>query len=554
MSWETIFGASAGPDVKNANCLIIWSSNPMHTTTTSAESLFDKKERGMKLIVVDPRLTPTAAIADIHLQLRPGTDGALALGMANVIISEKLYDRDFVERFSHGFDEYKEYVREFTPEKASQLTGVPAEKIIAAARMYAMVKPAAFMPSSSPVVHHTNGLQNYRAAMILVGLTGNYDVQGGNVVIKQSYTNISSGFDTNYKSFSMPKPWSALKPRIGQQEFPLWGDLVDEAQSMLVPDYILNGKPYPVKTLIGFGMNHRMWPGSKRMEKALLELDFFVNLDLFMTDTSRFADIVLPVCTSVERSEFRNYPGGFVIHTLPAIKPLYQSISDLDFIFELSKRLGLEDDLLQKGYEACLGYILEPTGMTVTELVKYPNGMMAKGFRPPLYKKYEIEGFNTPSGKMEFVSGMLSKYKELDAHDPLPVYRPPKQSAEATPELFKEYPFIINTGSRLPMYIHTRTFRLPWTNALRPKPAADLSPRDAAKLGISQGDAMRICTPTGEIIVSANISDMVLDGVVAMYHGYKEADVNSIIDGGYLDPVSGYPGFKSFLGRIEKVG
>jgi anaerobic selenocysteine-containing dehydrogenase len=103
------------------------------------------------------------------------------------------------------------------------------------------------------------------------------------------------------------------------------------------------------------------------------------------------------------------------------------------------------------------------------------------------------------------------------------------------------------------MFIHTRTFRLPWTKALRPKPAADLNPIDAAKLGIKQGDAIKIRTPKGEISVFANISDMVMEGVVCMYHGYKEADVNSIIPGDYLDPVSGYPGFKSFLGKIEKA-
>jgi len=313
MSWELIYGVVANPDIKNTNCLVVWSTNPMHTTTTMAESLFDKKDAGMKLIVVDPRLTPTAAIADIHLRLRPGTDGALALGMANVMISEGLYDKEFIEKHSHGFKEYKEYIKDFTPEKASQLTGVPAEKIIEAARMYATVKPAAFIASSSPNVHHTNGIQSYRAAMMLVGLTGNFDVPGGNVAIKPSYTNIASNFDTNYKSFSLPKPWSVLKPRIGFEQHPVWSQLVDEAHSILIPDYVIDGKPYPVKTIIGFGLNHRMWPDSKNMEKALMELDFFVNLDLFMTDTCRFADIVLPVCSSVERSEFRNSPNGFVM-------------------------------------------------------------------------------------------------------------------------------------------------------------------------------------------------------------------------------------------------
>lgn len=553
LAWKSIYGTGAGPDMKNANCLIVWTSNPMHSNTPVAEILFNKKDAGMKLIVVDPRLTPTAAIADIHLQLRPGTDGALALGMANVIVNENLYDIEFVEKYTHGFAEYREYIKQFTPEKTSELTGVPAEKIIAAARMYATVKPASLMPSSSAVVHCTNGAQNYRAAMMLIGLTGNFDVPGGNIPSKQSYLDIASGFDTNIVPFTMPKPWSDLKPRIGQAEVPVWCEFVDEAQAMFLPDYIINENPYPVKTLVAFGLNHRMWPDPKRMEQAMMKLDFFVNLDPFMTDSCRFADIVLPVCTSVERGEFKSYPGGYVIHTKPAVKPLYESISDLDFVFELSKRLGLDDALLSKGYEACINYILEPSGATLEESLKHPGGMVVKAQAPPEYKKYEKNGLPTPSGKMEFSSGVIAKYKNLRGHDPLPLYNPPKHSAAASPELFEKYPFIISTGARLPMFVHTRMFRLPWSRALRPEPAADINPDDAARLGIKQGDAIKIRTPEGEITVAANISEMILEGVVSMYHGYKEADVNTLISGDYLDPISAYPGFKSFLGKIEKA-
>jgi anaerobic selenocysteine-containing dehydrogenase len=404
------------------------------------------------------------------------------------------------------------------------------------------------------VVHHTNGVHNYRAVFMLAGLTGNFDVPGGNIVVKPAYVDVPSGFDTNILPFTMPVPWRELKPRMGQAEFPVWCEFIDEAQAMLLPDYIMDdSKPYPVKAVIGFGLNYRMWPDSDRMKKALMALDFFVNLDPYMTDTCQFADIVLPVCTSVERSEFKSYPGGFVIHTLPVIDPLYNSVSDLDFIYELAKRLGLDDELFQNGYEASINYILEPSGMTMKELIKHPGGMVSKAFKPPVFRKYE-NGLPTPSGKMEFVSGVVANHQSLAGHHPLPVYNPPGQSAENSPELFKEYPFTINTGSRLPMFIHTRTFRLPWAKALRPKPAADINPDDAARLGLKQGDAIKICTPKGEISVFANITDMALEGVVFMYHAYSEANVNTLIDSSYTDPVSGYPGFKSFLGKIVKEG
>ncbi len=155
---------------------------------------------------------------------------------------------------------------------------------------------------------------------------------------------------------------------------------------------------------------------------------------------------------------------------------------------------------------------------------------------------------------MEFKSKVLEKYEGRPGFEALPVYTPPKYSKESTPELAQEYPFILNTGSRLPMYVHTRTFRLTWTNSLRPNhPAADINPADAARLGIKQDDAIRISTPKDAIAVKANLTQMVQPGVIHMFHGHSEADVNVLFESDYLDPLSGFPGFKSTLCKVEKV-
>jgi anaerobic selenocysteine-containing dehydrogenase len=554
MAFALNYGAAAGPDIANTNCLFVWSSNPFYTNTTLAEIILNKKEKGMKMIVVDPRVTPTASRADIHLQLRPGTDGALALGIAHVIINEQLYDHEFVDNYSVGFDDYKAYVQEFTPERAEEITGVPKDRIIAAARMYATVAPAAFMTSAAPVVQNTNGVQNYRAAMALIGLTGNMDIKGGNVIKKPSYIAATSGFDTRFKEYSLPKKWDEMKPRVGSESVPVWCEINSEAQAVFLPDQILTEKPYPIKSLVGFGLNHRMWPDTKNMIKALEKLDFFVNIDLFFTDACKYADIVLPACTSVERSEFKSYNNGYVIHTLPAIKPLYKSKSDIDIIFDLAKCLDIDDDLLKQGYEANIDWILEPSGLTYQELIQSPNGMFAPNIKPTKYEKYKKVGFNTISGKMEFTSERLAKYSESHGYDSLPTYKPSESSKESTPEIAKDYPFIINTGARLPMFIHSRTFRLPWTKSLRPVPSADINQEDALELGIKQDDDIKLYTPKGEIFVKANISPMILKGVISMYHGYKDANVNLLIDAFYIDPISGFPGFKSFLGNMAKVG
>ena len=554
LAFKLNFGFELGPDLKNTKCAVVWSNNAFHTNTTLAEIIMNKLDAGMKLIVVDPRVSPMAARAHVHLQLKPGTDGALALGMINYIISENLYDKEFVEKYTVGFEELKEYAKEFTLEKTQEITGVPAEKIVEAAKMYAQAESAAFMPSASPVVHHTNGVQSYRAAMALIALTGNVDVMGGNLQKNVSYLDVTAGFDTNLADYLLPEKLKVMKQRHGIDDHPVWGDLTVEAQAMRLPKQILTEKPYAIKNLIGFGLNHRMWPDTNYLVSALEKLDFFVNIDIFYTDACKYADIILPACTSVERSEFKCYGNGFIIHTTPAIKPLYNSKSDLDIIFELAHYLDLDDKFILEGYEKNIDYILEPSGIKSAELKKHPSGMMAPNIKPHEFKKYEKKGFKTPSGKVEFVSQVLLKYKDSHNYDGLPIYIPSRSSKEATPEVAKDYPFIINTGSRLPMFVHSRTFRLPWTRGLRQDPCADINPEDAKELGIEQGDSIRLYTPKGEIFVKANVSSMIQKGVVSMYHGYKEANVNYLMDADYLDPISAFPGFKSFLGNIEKVG
>jgi len=555
MAQRLTFGLPGGPDLKSAQCLLVWSANPFHANPGNGRAILRGKERGMKLIVVDPRETPTTALADIHLQVKPGTDGALALAMANVIINGKLYDQDFVANYSYGFEDYREYVQQFTPEKGEELTGVPADKIRRAAQIYASIKPAAIMPSASPVVHHTNGVQNYRAVFALAGLTGNYDIVGGNFVVPPSFIHIPGLIPTREHEFIQCRPWSEMPSRIGIDRFPVWGDIIDEeAQAMHLPSQIRSGEPYPVKALMGFGMNYRMWPDSNGLIESVEKLDFFVNVDIFMTDTCKYADIVLPACTSVERSELRCYPMGYIIFTQPAIPCLYDSRSDVEIIYELAARLGLDDPLFKAGYEASVDWILEPSGITVTELKKHPGGMFVPSPMKLPEKKYLKSGFRTPSGKMEFKSKVLEKYKGRPGFEALPVYRPPKYSKESTPELAGKYSFILNTGSRLPMYVHTRTFRLSWTKSLRPNhPAADINPSDAAGLGIKQDDAIRISTPKDEIVVRANLTQMVQPGVIHMYHGHSEADVNVLFESDYLDPLSGFPGFKSALCKVERV-
>ena len=544
------YGIGGGPDMKKTKCLMVWSANPFYSRTSQVRHLMTAMENGLKVIEVGPLTTPLTRHAHLHLRIRPGTSGALALGLAHVIIKEKRYDQEFVEHWTTGFDAYKAYVEEFTPAVTEEITWVPADKIIQAARLYAGSGPAAIMSGACPTVHHTNGVQNHRAITALIGLTGNFDRPGGNCSTTSSYYHQSAGLNTREAAFEQVRAFEDMAPRIGEDAHPLWCRLVPEAQSMHIPLQINAQTPYPVRAMVGFGLNYRMWPGSDYMRDSLKKLDFLTVVDLFMTDTARLADLVLPACSSFEKSDLRIWPNRYAIWTEPTIDPVGQSRPDADIIIDMVKALGLDDPLMGQGLEACLDWVFAPSGITMQEIQAHPDGYTIQNRPRPGYEKYKPGGFATPSGKMEFVSSLL----ENAGVDPLPRYTEPKYSPVSTPDLAREYPFILTTGARLPMFIHSRTFRMPWTRQLRSDPMVDMNPRDAVEKGILQGDAVRLSTARAFITVKANLTQKVMPGVVSMYHGYPEADVNLLIPPDYRDPVSGYPGFKSLLCNIEKAG
>ena len=344
---------------------------------------------------------------------------------------------------------------------------------------------------------------------------------------------------------------------VGHGEFPVWAEFVPEqAQAMLLPKYIHEEKPYPVKGLFGVGMNHMMWPDSTYMLSALKKLDFFVDVDLFMTETARCADIILPACTALERSDVKLFADGLVQCFPPAIEPLGESRHDIQIIFELARALGLDDPHLLMSYEEYMDFIIEPTGLTVKEIQQNGGIMRTRNTLPPYREKKYLEGgFKTPSGKVELLSGVVEKYADKYGYDALPEYR---RYDELYPDFIDAgYPLLMNTGSRKPQYMHSRTYRMKWIAELEDNDLLDIHPEDAAAYGIAQYDRVRVTTPSGGIEATANVTATVCRGVVHMYHGNEHANPSYLMAHDFLDPISGYPGYKSFpcrVGRLEGKG
>lgn len=546
MVWDTTVGHFSTANAANAGVFLGWAFNPYYSRHLALRAVLSQREKGMKVIIVDPRITPASQqLADVHLRPVPGTDGALALGMGKLLIDNGWIDTGYIADHVYGFEAYREYVQNFDLDTVSRITGVPSADIEAAVYMMAHNGPMAINESAAPLAHHRNGFQNYRAVMALSAITGNYDRLGGQIPVSFSYNYQGAGFATREKEFVNDARKPGMPPRIGAARFPLWDELVDECQVTDLVRQLTGQTPYPVKGIFALGMNYRILPDSGAFRKALEQVDFFVDADLFLTDTAKLADIVLPACSSFERGELKAYGGGYLQFTKPVVAPLYESRNDVEILAGLAREMKLGDPLLEAGYEACVRYIIRDLPVTVEQLqasdLPIRLDSAVRLYVPGAFTK---AGYNTPSGKYELYSNIIAKYPGLD---PLPTYTDSRNGWDE-----QEYPWILNSGPRLPGALHSRLHKVPWLRSLRPAPMLDISGEDAERLGIGQRDKVELSTPNGALVVEANVSWKVLPGVVHLYHGYSEADVNSLLDRDNLDPYSGFPGYRTTRCRIRK--
>lgn len=547
-------GCGAGPDMGHASTFLGWNYEGYYSAHLSVAGVQKLKERGGKVIIIDIRDTPASKnLADIFLKINPGTDGALALGMAKLIIDNGWADMDYVEKYTYGFEQYKALVDQYPLNKVSQITGLDPDDIYEATKLYATNGPACCNYSASALVHHINGFNAHRAIVCLSALTGNFDRVGGNVPNPPTYLHKPAGFKSReheFRSDRCPKD----QKRIGADRFPLWDQQFDEFQAMDLLRQMEEEDPYPIKAIFGLGMNAKMFPETDKLLQTMKEkLDFFVDTDLFMTLTAKYADIVLPACTSVERGEVKAYQGGYLTYTKPVIPPMYESKSDVDILCELARVMDLDDEYLKGGYDACMEWIFDGCGVTLDELkasdlpVKVP---VAKW--PVLPGNCLKNGFKTPTGKFEFYATAIAKIDPKFGLDPLPSYYD-SLADQNDPETAEKYPFYLCTGARLAHAIHSRTHDTPWLRSLRPYPTCEIHKADAARLGLKNGDTVAMSSPYGEIRMKVKVTSKAKPGVVMALHGYTEANVNELIGRNHLDPYSGYPGFKGMRCNIRKV-
>jgi anaerobic selenocysteine-containing dehydrogenase len=607
----------ATPDLENAGCILYWGYNPSTAWLAQAGEAAAAVRRGAKVVVVDPRKVALAVKADAWLRVRPGTDGALALSIAGEMIARGWFDRDFVHDWTTGpllvrddtgrflrddegrhvawdprrgeavvydatarrygrdggrfalfgevvvrgvacrpaFALYAALCAEHPPERAEAETGVPAERIVTAARLLWEHRPVAYYGWSG-VGQHTNATQTDRALALLYALTGSIDAPGGNVTFAK----------VPVRDISAPEllPAAQRAKALGLAERPLGPPKDGWITSDDLYRAILDETPYRVRGLVAFGGNLAVGHADSGRARAALErLEFYAQVDLFMSPTNAFADIVLPAASGWEREGLRagfeiNQAAQELVQLRPAlVSPRGEARADTRIVFDLACRLGLGAHFWNGDVDAGEDYRLGPSGITVAKLREHPEGV-----RVPLnteHRKYRQNGFATRTGKIEVFSEALQEIGQ----DPLPRYVPPAVLPT------RRFPLAL-TCSKSPQFCHSQHRNIAALRRHVPHPVVEIHPDAAASRGIAERDWVAIETPSGRVRARAKLQAQLDPGVVAAQHGWWQgcaelglpaydpfsdagANYNLLIGNAAIDPISGSVPHRSYACEVTKL-
>jgi len=544
-------------DFENSDLIVVWGTNPATDfPPLTLRKIMEAHQRGAEVVVIDPRRTKTVELTDAEwVPIRPGTDGALALGICNVLIEEELYDEAFVHDWTVGFEEFDQYVQHFRPEVVERITGVPADTVVSLARRIANARGAA--PAMySGLEYSESGVQAIRATLVLWALAGQLDVPGG-----RCFSMKENQFPINRSEY-IANP--DLKNAIGKDRFPVYTAYRKEGHAIALPDSVLKGKPYKIRALIILaGSLLISWPQTPIWRETLKNLDFLVCVDRHLTADAAYADIVLPATTFYENESYMTYGPIFRIRER-VIEPLGEARNDFFIQAELARRLGY-DHLYPQTEAELLKHVLKGSGFTLEDVrkaggtVRSPTVMMQyKKWEKGLLRPDGRPGFDTPSGKFEIASTILEEH----GYNPLPVYTEPQESPISQPELAKKFPLIFNSGARVTTDFHAQHHGIESLLKERPEPTVTINTSDAEIRGIKNGDRVYVKTSRGQIPLRAIVTDDIVKGVIEANMGggchvgpkaWHEGNVNELTDLQRYDPISGFPVYKALLCDVVKA-
>ena len=576
-------------DLGAAKLVILWGYNPGASGLPGMRGYTDLKKAGLKLVVVDPRYSETAAHADLWLPIRPGSDSALSLAMINVIINERLYDKTFVDNWCLGFDELKEHIQQYTPEWASPLTWPDPQQIREFARMYAKEKPGCIQWGCTADQLGRSSGAGMQARAILRALTGNVDCPGGDLMPGPAF-----GYhcDEEIEANDM-LPEEQKAKQIGADKFKLtswpgyqiiadtakatWGkaptaEWMCEAHGPSVFKAIITGDPYPVRALIVSATNPVSSYGDSKMTlEALKKVEFLVTCDYWMTPSALYSDYVMPIANALERPTIHTNYGvtDSILCSQRAIQPLYDRHTDYTFWRDLGIACGQDEATYWpwKNEEEAFWYILEPMNPPCKDYDEFVEKI--RYYYPPMkyYKYGDMGGFGTRSRKIELRSSVL---EEL-GYPPLPTYIPVTENELDDPELAEEYPLVLTTGGGFMPFHHSEEYQVTSVRYMCPDPYFTINPETAEEMGIEDGDWCWIETRRGRIKQRANVEPIVDPRVIYAQRGWwfpergvddpeipygcLESNVNVItsVDDDHCDPIGGSWANRGLMCKVYKV-
>lgn len=550
------------PEWKCPELIVIWGNNPVESNSDGLYGpwITDCMQRGAKLMTIDPRYTWLADRSEYYLQIRPGTDAALALSFINVIVEEELYDKEFVDCWCYGFEELAERAKAYPPEKAAEITWIPAKKIREAARAIAAADGCALQWGVA-IDQTREALPGSQAMFSVIAITGNLERPGGMIVPPELLKYIS-GWGPEYLS---PEQKEKM---LGLQEYPFYRSGVTNASDQLILKACETGQPYVQKAawiqtsdiLTGTG------PDPIRARNALLKNEFNVGVDLFLTVTmNELCDILLPAACYPERDGIRVGDGVQHGETINKAIDGGEIKSDMEINLEMGKRFNPEAWPWKDVHEM-YSYILEPdTGLAFEELQE-----QAPVYLPYHYYKYKTgelrpdgqPGFPTQTGRVE----LWSTFYNMMGLDPMPEYTEPEPSPYSTPKIAEELPLIVITGCRSIESFHSENRRQKHLRAIKPEPQLEIHPDTAKQYGVKDGDWVWVEGVRGRAKRVIKTTPTIDRRVVATSHGWShpesgidrnfdvdELNINRLIDWDSVGKTGVGSNYKSSLCRIYKV-
>ena len=533
VGYQAVFGPKliARCDFPNAKLILLWGTNPavskMHRYFELPNDIRAAMKKGAELVVIDPRRHRFAKEANLHLPITPGTDTLLVFALIKTLIERGWVDEAYLQSHTVGYEQLCEAIKGVDLKKVCEKTGVGLETITGLAEKLWTVKPVS-IDRREGVIHQPNGTQFNHALAILTAITGNADISGGLRFTPYDSWNTDLGIKRKVEI-----------PAIWRERYPL---SPDGAQT--IPEARPEKRPYPIKALITIGGNPvAALPDTRRTLAALKSLEFLAVNDLFMTETARLADVVLPGVTFYEKGEFHNEPNKpvpWMQTTEPLVNPIAEARPEWRFMAQLAARMGWKSLSEFSDEDEILNRIFRDSGRNDLDPAAMRHGIPQES--PPSGRLLN-EGFNTPSGKIELYS---SRFEQM-GYPPLPVSRDVCTGNDS-------YPYRLVTGSRMGPFNHSQHRNIPELLKRCPFPVAEISPKIAVAAGLTGGESARIETEWGSLKIQLKIVEGMNPVTISIPHGW-----DGIRNANYLtgdvdrDPVCGTPAYKAIPCRIQKA-